>query len=167
MLKFITPICEDIWNEKIISFFRKQHLSFYDYTKGKHLTYRYSYFVQVGNLYGEDAQKIALERLIRQIRIFWKAWYKTYLVKLFKDSHGAGLLVVLPAQLNLEGLDVGDAELPDFEGGRQDSALEGAPASYRLVRVQGRVGRLPKHRLNPGLDGRDSGGSANNLHRID
>ena len=91
----------------------------------------------------------------------------TYLVELFKDSHGAGLLVVLPAQLNLEGLDVGDAELPDFEGGRQDSALEGAPASHRLVRVQGRVGRLPKHRLNPCLDGRDSGGSANNLHRVD
>ena len=51
-----------------------------------------------------------------------------------------------------------------LEHGRQDGALQRAPAGHGLVRVQRRARLLPEHLLNERLDGGDAGATAHNLH---
>ena len=84
-----------------------------------------------------------------------------------EDLHLAGGRLALagcvlgPDQLDGVGLDVGDAELPDLEHGREDGALEGAASRHRLVSVQRRARLLPEHTLNDGFDGRNASTSSN------
>ena len=73
---------------------------------------------------------------------------------------------VLPDELDGVGLDVGHAELPDLEHGREDGALEGAASRHRLVSVQRRARLLPEHTLNDGFDGRNASTSSNYFNTI-
>merc|ERR1719166_566178 len=74
--------------------------------------------------------------------------------------------VLGPDQLDGVGLDVGHAELPDLEHGREDGALEGAASRHGLVSVQRSARLLPEHTLNDGFDGRNASTSSNYFNTV-
>ena len=71
-----------------------------------------------------------------------------------------------PTQRNAVRLDVGDAEVPDTESGRQNGALQRAAPRHGLIRVQRGARLLFEDLVDQFLYGWNACGAADNLNSI-
>lgn len=67
----------------------------------------------------------------------------------------------LPLELDRVRLDVGHAEVTDFERGRKHGTLEGTPPRHGLVKIQRRTQLSLEDVTDDLLDGRDTGCPSN------